>query len=124
MDILHKYRKPGAPVLGFGSLDMDSQIRGGWRWTVCLVESDITDVQAFMNHHPFIKTIDASRWLIFERKKEDSFDDHSICMKLGYTWNGNIGGSLMVIPDGKIGKPDPDNEEEMKSTVYCWYPVK
>jgi hypothetical protein len=31
LDILNKYRKPGAPILGYSSHDMDSQIKGGWR---------------------------------------------------------------------------------------------
>ena len=120
MDILNKHRKPGAPILTFGSLDMDAQIRGGGhRDSVCLVEADIAGVDAFMKHYPYVRTIDASRWLIFERKKSDSFNDHSICMKLGYIWNGTISGSFMVWPDGKVG-----SEKEPGSIVYSWYPVK
>lgn len=120
MDILNKYRKPGAPILTFASLDMDAQIRGGGhRDSICLVESDITDVEEFMKHNPYVRTIDASRWLIFEREKEDSFNDHSVCMKLGYTWNSTISGSFMVWPDGKVGR-----EKESGSAIYCWYPVK
>lgn len=124
LDILNKYRKPGASILGFESIDMDSQIRGGWRVTFCLAESDITDVQAFMAHNPFIWHIDASKWLIFERTKGDAFDDHDTCMKLGYTWNGIISGSFSAMPDGKIGQPDSNDEADMNSVVYCWYPVK
>ena len=124
LDILNKYRKPGAPILGFGSHDLDSQLRGGWRYTVCLAESDITDVQAFMQHNLYIEKIDASRWLIFEYTKADKFDDHATCPKLGYTWNGVISGSFTATSDGRIWTPEPSNEEEMKSTVYCWYPVK
>ncbi|MGF7145515.1 DNA-binding transcriptional MerR regulator [Anaerotaenia torta] len=120
MDILNKYRKPGAPIFTFGSLDMDAQIRGGGhRDSVCLAESDITDVKALIKHDPYVRTIDASRWLIFELEKGDSFNDHSVCMKLGYTWNGTISGSFMVWPDGKVG-----SEKETGSIVYCWYPVK
>lgn len=120
MDILNKYRKLGAPIFTFGSLDMDVQIRGGgYRDSVCLAESDITDVELFMKHDLYIRTIDASRWLIFEHEKGDSFNDHSICMKLGYTWNGTISGSFMVWPDGKI-----DSEKEMGNIVYSWYPIK
>jgi len=124
LDILNKYKAKGAPILGFGSIDMDARLRGGWRWTICLAESDITDVQALMKHNLFVKTIDASRWLIIEHEKGEPFDDHSICMKLGYTWNRAVAGSIYVRPDGKIGKPDPNDETDMKSTVYCWYPVK
>lgn len=124
LDVIHQYRKPGAPVLEFGSHDMDSQIRGGWRWTVCLAESDITDAEAFREHHPYSETIDASKWLIFEYPKGEAFDDHAVCMKLGYTWNGIISGSFTVTPDGKIGKPGPDEEAGKNSVVYCWYPVK
>ena len=122
LDILNKYRKPGAPILGFSSHDLDSQLRGGWRYTICLEESDITDVQAFKKHNLYIEKIDASRWLIFEYTKGDEFNDHAICPKLGFTWNGVISGSFTATPDGKIWKPQ--NEEEMKSTIYCWYPVK
>ena len=124
LDLLNQYRKPDAPVLGFGSYDMDSEMRGGWRMTFCLVESDITDMQAFMKHKPYIKTVDASKWLIFEYTRNDEWDGHDICMKLGYTWNGVISGSFDVYPDGKIGKPNHRNGAEMKSPVYCWYPVK
>ena len=121
-NILNKYRKPGAPILEFSSHDLDSQLKGGWRYTICLAESDITDVSAFMQHNLYIEKIDASRWLIFEYTKTDKFDDHSICPKLGYTWNGVISGSFTVTPDGMIWKPQ--DEAEMKSTIYCWYPVK
>jgi len=124
LDALNKYRKPCAPILGFGSHDLDSQTRGGWRYTICLAESDITDVQAFMKYNPYIEKIDASRWLIFEYTKGDIFDDHSVCPKLGYTWNGIISGSFTATPDGKIWKPDLNDEAEMKSVVYGWYPVK
>jgi len=119
LDILNKYRRPGTPILDFGSMDMDSQLRGGWRRSVCLAESDITDVEAFMKYNPYIRTIDASKWLIFEHTRGDSFDGHSVCMKLGYTWNGTISGSFLVCPDSKIG-----GEKEPESIVYCWYPVK
>ena len=124
LDILNKYRKPGAPILGFGSHDLDSQLRGGWRYTICLAESDITDVQAFMQHNLYIEKIDASRWLIFEYTKADKFDDHAVCPKLGYIWNGVISGSFTVTPDGKIWKPDPRDDAEANSVVYCWYPIK
>ena len=124
LDILNKYRKPGAPILGFGSHDLDSQMRGGWRYTICLAESDITDVQAFMQHNLYIEKIDASRWLIFEYTKADAFDDHAVCPKLGYTWNSIISGSFTATPDGEIWKPDPSDEAEMKKTVYGWYPIK
>jgi hypothetical protein len=114
-DLLNKYRKPGAPVFGYTSIDMDSQMRGGWRYSLCLLESDITDIRAFMEHNLFVHRIDASRWLEFEHKAGDSFNHHHVCMKLGYTWNGVISGTLQLYPDGKIGEP---------GTVYRWYPVK
>ncbi|MEO3946317.1 effector binding domain-containing protein [Gorillibacterium sp. CAU 1737] len=122
--ILNKYRKCGAPILCFGSMDMDSQIRGGWRRSFCLMESDITDLQAFMKHDLYIRTIDTAKWLILEHTRGEAFDSHRIGMKLGYTWNGAISGEFEVSPDGKIGKPDPKVEAEMNSIVSCWYPVK
>jgi len=122
LDILNMYKKPGAPILGFGSLDMDAQFRGGWRYTICLAEPDITDVPAFMQYNPYVRKIDTSKWLIFEYTKGDNFDAHAVCPKLGYTWNGVISGVFTVTPDGKIWKPK--NEVEMKSTIYCWYSVK
>ena len=124
LDIINKYKKPGAPILSFGSHDMDSQLRGGWRYTICLAESDITDVQAFMKHNLYIEKIDTSRWLIFEYTKGDNFNDHAVCPKLGYTWNGIISGSFTATPDGKIWPPEPDDETGLRSVVYNWYPVK
>ncbi len=111
-------------MLAFGSHDMDSQMRGGWRWTICLAEEDVTDVPAFMAHDLYIRTIDAAKWLIFEHARGEPFDDHGVCMKLGYTWNGTISGSFLVRPDGIIGKPGPDDKTDSESTLYCWYPVK
>jgi DNA-binding transcriptional MerR regulator len=114
LDLLHRFRKPGAPLLLFASLDMDAQLRGGnHRESICLLESDITDVRAFMELGPYVRTIDAAKWLIFEVPKEAPFNDHSVCMRLGYTWNGTISGSISVRPDGKLGDVN-----------YCWYPVK
>lgn len=124
LGILKRHMKPGAPVLGFGSMDMDSQMRGGWRWTICLAESDITDVNALLKHDPYIRTIDAAKWLIIEHAKGAAFDDHKACMELGYTWNGIISGSFYVRPDGRIGTPDPNDAADMKSITACWYPVK
>jgi len=111
LSLINKHRKPGAPILEFGSIDMDSQRKGGWRCTFCLAESDITDVQAFMKHNPYIEKIDASRWLIFEYEKVDAFDDHAACQKLGYTWNGVISGVFTTV-------------SPTETKVYCWYPVK
>jgi len=124
LDILNKYRKPGAPILGFGSLDLDSQTRGGWRYSVCLAEEDTTDTEAFLRHNLYVKQIDTSRWLIFEYTRGDAFDGHSACPKLGYTWNGVISGSFSATPSGEIWRPDPNNKVEMNATVYGWYPVK
>lgn len=124
LDILNNFRKPGSPILGFGSHDLDSQMQGGWRYTICLAESDIIDLKAFMQHNLYIEKIDASRWLIFEYTKADIFDDHAVCPKLGYTWNGIISGSFTATPDGRIWKPNPRDEAEMTSVVYGWYPIK
>ena len=115
--ILNKFRKKGAPLLRFGSYDMDSAMRGGWRVTYCLAVRDITDVQAFSKQTQYVRTIDASKWLIFEYPRSHDWDGHDTHWKLGYTWNGLISGSFQVFPDGKIGKNGTD-------TVYCWYPIK
>ncbi|MCL2405123.1 MAG: MerR family transcriptional regulator [Defluviitaleaceae bacterium] len=112
MGLLSKLKKPGAPILGFGSHDMDSQIRGGWRYTICLAESDIADIEGLMRHNPYVEGIDASRWLVFEYAKGDTFDDHAVAPKLGHTWNGVISGSFATIP----------NEDE--NVINCWYPIK
>jgi len=112
MELLNKFRKLDAPIMGFGSHDLDSQMRGGWRYTICLRESDISDIEAFMTHKPYVERVDASRWLIFEYAKGDAFDDHAVAPKLGYTWNGVISGSFSTIPC------------EGEDIVYCWYPVK
>ena len=124
LDILNSFRKPGAPILCFGSHDMDSQMRGGWRYTVCLAESDVTDVEAFMQHSLYVEKIDASRWLIFEYARGEEFNDHAVCPKLGYTWNGVISGSFTVFPDGEVLTPDTSGGDEMNGVIYCWYPVK
>ena len=113
LDILSRFRKPGAPLLRYDSHDMDSQMQGGWRSTFCLAESDITDLQAFMEHSPYTETIDASGWLVFEYARGDDFDDHAVCMKLGYTWNGCVSGTFPKIW--------LDAEAE---TLYGWYPIK
>ena len=120
--LLNSFRKPGTPLLSYGSHDADSAMRGGWRMTFCLMEANITDVQAFMKHNSYTETIDATKWLVFEHTRKDDFDDHSTCMKLGYIWNGIISGSFSAYPDGKIDKPV--SEPEKNSPVYCWYPVK
>jgi len=127
LDILNKYRKPGAPLLSFDSADFDAQLRGCVRQTFCLAESDITDVQAFMEHNPYVEAIDASKWLIFEhRRGDDCSGGHGACakLKLGYQWNRCISGTFEAMPDGKIGKPDPNDASEMNSVMYNWYPVK
>ena len=123
LEILNKFRKPGAPILGYGFKDVDADMLGGSRRSFCLLESDINDVQAFMRHHPFVKKIDASRWLIFEYPRNVSFfNGHAMCPKLGYTWNGILSGFFSSIyPDGKVGKSESENGEDM---VFCWYPVK
>ena len=77
-----------------------------------------------MKHTLYTQSIDASKWLIFEHIRDDNFDDHAVCMKAGYTWNGIISGSFNVYPDGKVTKPELDNETEMGNAVYCWYPIK
>lgn len=122
LNILMRAASSGAPVLGFGSQDMDSQLRGGWRWTVCIRQADATDPEAIMaapGAHAW--TVDASRWLIFEHRVGQPFDDHATCMKLGYTWNGLISGSFYVRPEGRIGAVTPENAGDIS---YCWYPVK
>lgn len=124
LNLLDKFRKGGAPILEFGSHDMDSQMRGGYRNSFCLLESDITDIQGFLPYNPYIEKIDASRWLIFEYRRGDSFDGHSTCMKLGYTWNGIISGSIQVYADGKIDTSGFDNRKGYEDMMYCWYPVK
>lgn len=123
MDIVNKFRKPGAPILGFSSHDLDSQIRGGWRFTICLAEPDITNTQVFMKHNPYIEKIDASRWLIFEYTRKDAFDSHTACQMLGYTWNGVVSGSFMAFPNDTI-KAVPSSFTDMNSIIYCWYPIK
>ncbi|MCL2704028.1 MAG: effector binding domain-containing protein [Defluviitaleaceae bacterium] len=126
LDILNQYRKPGAPLLGFGFHDLDSKRNGGWRLTYGMLESDITDADAFMKHNPFVKNIDASKWLRIEYTKE--FDSDSIAKKayeaapkLGYIFNSTIMGNIDEYPDGNIGKPAGGDGRE--SVLYHWFPV-
>ena len=124
LDLLNRLKKPNAPILCFESHDLDSQLRGGWRYTVCLLESDVSDVELLKQYQLYCEKIDASKWLVFEYTKKDEFNDHATCPKLGYTWNGIISGSFNVFPTGKIGQPEPNDTVELTSPVYNWYPVK
>ena len=120
LNLLNRFKNPKAPILCFESHDLDSQLRGGWRYTVCLLESDVSDIESLKKYNLYRERIDASKWLIFEYTRKDVFNDHATCPKLGYTWNGIISGSFTVVPNGKIGQPSSDDE----NSVYNWYPVK
>ena len=125
LDILQKHRKPGASIFGHGSHDLDSQKRGGWRYTICLMESDVTDIKSLEAHNLFIKKVDASEWLCFEMAKEQifGFDGHSTVPKLGYRFNPPISGSFDVFPDGLTGVLDSNDIADKESIVYHWFPV-
>lgn len=126
LDIIQKYKKPGAPVLGFGSYDSACRKHNGWRYTICLSESDITDVKAFKAHDLFIRKIDASKWVCFDMTKEKSigFNPHTGAPKLGHKFNGPISGVFTVYPDGSTGILDRNSKADMESVIYCWFPVK
>ena len=130
LDILKKYRKPGAPILIFNSYDLDSRMRGGSRNTICLAESDVTDIEAFMAHDLYTEKIDASKWLIWECKKIEHFYNSDICPMLGYAWNRTAGGIFIATPDcetwedGDLWKSRASDKETVKSDVYFWCPVK
>ena len=123
LDILNKFRKPGASILGFGSHDLDSQRNGSWRWTFGILESDVTDMAVFMKYGPIVKRVDASRWIRFELPKSLQFDTdsgHSAAPKLGYVFNGIVSGHINEYPDGNLGILD----DEAGVVIYHWYPVK
>jgi len=117
LDILQKHRKSGAPIYGFGSHDLDSQKNGGWRYTICLVEDDVTGIESLKTYACYTKRVDASGWLCFEMTKRDifSFDGHSTVPKLGYRFNPPISGHLDVFPDGDVFNND--------GIAYHWFPV-
>ena len=119
MQILLQYKKDACPMLGFRSHDMDSDLRGGWRNTICLSDDSITDLEAFMKHHPYSETIDTSQWLIIERTPDSAFNEDQICMQLGHTWNGNISGSFVVYDTEDPQPPTPPLRQ-----VSHLYPVK
>ena len=123
--MLQKHRKPGAPILGFGSHDMDSQKNGGWRYTICLLENDITDVESFEKYISFTKTIDASKWVSFEITKDVifHFDGHGTVPKLGYAFNPPISGCFDVFPDGEAPTFNLDSNNDEAGIVCHWFPV-
>ena len=125
LEMIQKYRKTGVPILGFGSHDMDSQKNGGWRYTICLLETDITDVKAFEKFVSFTKKVDASKWVSFDLTKENilNFDSHTIVSKLGYSFNPPISGHFDVFPDGNITLFDGSKPSEEETVVYHWFPI-
>jgi DNA-binding transcriptional MerR regulator/DNA gyrase inhibitor GyrI len=125
LDALIQHKKPGAPILMFGSYDHECKQHGGWRQTVCLRDSDMTDVKAFKAYNPFIKKLDASKWICFEITKETTgLNPHAAAPQLGYTFNGPISGVLTVYPEGITGILDQGDKADRESVIYCWFPIK
>ena len=123
LDILNKHRKPGAPILLFHSADYEADQINGTRMTFGMLESDITDMEAFMKHNPFTQRIDASKWVLFEHSKSSGFNSHTGARQLGYKFNCDIiTGCMTEYPDGNVEKPDSEANE--KNIIYDWYPVR
>ena len=127
LNILHKYKKPDAPIYQYHCADYEADLADGQRLTFGLFASDITDVDAFMQHNPYIQKIDASKWVVFEYTKGSTFHTgdnvHIAAQKLGYKFNCDIiTGMMTVYPNGNIAIPITD--EDKTQTVYDWYPVR
>ncbi len=130
LDILLKYKTPGSPVLGFGSFDSECRKAGGFRYTICIPDSEIIDKKAFKSISTFNKRIDASKWVSFEMTKESFIqrfwkqNPHAIIQKLGYNFNGPISGHFDVFDNGHTRIYEPENQRDNESTVHFWMPVK
>jgi len=124
MDIIEQYRKPGAPIVTSGMMDMDSQMRGGSRYSVCLRDCDITDIEAFVKHATFERIIDATKWLVFETKKNEEFDIWGVAAKTGYNWNNLISGHIETYPAQTIYPPNEGNVSDINELIYHWFAVK
>jgi hypothetical protein len=130
LDTIYKHRKPGAPVLGFSSIDSASRKAGGWRYTICLLDSDITEANAFKAYSPFSGKVDASRWICFEMTKDAFFNrfwkenPHVVIQKLGYAFNGPISGHFDVFPEGSTRIYDKNDPKDAACIVRFWMPVK
>jgi DNA-binding transcriptional MerR regulator len=130
LDTILKHKKPGTPVLGLSSVNSESRKAGGWRYTICLLDSDITDVTAFKAHHPYIRKVDASKWICFDMTKAAFYDrfwkenPHAVTQKLGYAFNGPISGHFDVFPEGTTRIYDKNDLKDAARIVRFWMPVK
>ncbi|MCL2364098.1 MAG: effector binding domain-containing protein [Defluviitaleaceae bacterium] len=127
LDTLKQCKKPAAPIYHYHSADYEADLTGGQRLTFGILASDITDMDAFLRHNPYVQKIDASKWVVFEYAKGSVFhtDDnvHIAAQKLGYKFNCDIiTGIITVYPDSNI--TEPTTERERTSIVYDWYPVR
>jgi len=125
--VLNEYRKPDAPIYHYHSADYEADLTDGQRLTFGILESDITDVNAFIKHNPYVQKIDASKWVIFEYARDSAFHTgdnvHNAAQKLGYKFNCDIiTGMMTVYPDGNITVPIAEHDTE--SILYDWYPVR
>ena len=130
LEILLKYKTPESSVLGFGSFDSECRKAGGFRYTICIPDSDITDIKGFKSHSNFNKRIDTSKWVCFEMTKESFIqrfwkeNPHALIQKLGYCFNGPISGHFDVFGNGLTRIYEPENQKDNESTVHFWMPVK
>jgi DNA-binding transcriptional MerR regulator len=130
LDTILKYKNPGAPVLGLSSADSESRKAGGWRYTICLSDADITDATAFKAHRPYIRKIDASRWICYDMTKAAFFErfwkenPHAVTQKLGYAFNGPISGHFDVFPEGITRIYDKNDSKDAAGSIRFWMPVK
>jgi DNA-binding transcriptional MerR regulator/predicted transcriptional regulator YdeE len=130
LECILKHKKPGARIFGFGSFDSECRKAGGWRYTICIQDSDIIDLKSFKSVCSFNKSIDASKWICFEMTKEkfiNSFwkeNPHAIIKKLGYNFNGPISGHFDVFNEDNTRIYDQNNQEDKNSIVHFWMPIK
>ncbi|MDF2927588.1 MAG: hypothetical protein K0R57_6502 [Paenibacillaceae bacterium] len=130
LESILKHKKSGAEILGFGSFDSECRKAGGWRYTICIKECDITNLKSFKSQSLFSKRIDASKWICFEMTKENFINrfwkenPHAIVHKLGYNFNGPISGHFDVFDEDNTRIYDQNNQEDKVSIIHFWMPVK
>jgi hypothetical protein len=124
LKVFLKHKKPRAPLLSFGSYDNECRKHnGGWRYTVCLSDTDIINLKAIKVRDPVIKKIEASKWLCIKAPIWADLNPHTAAPILGYQLNDPISGILSVFPDTTTGS-DESVSADRNHLDDCWFPVR
>lgn len=123
LDIIQKYRKPGASIVSLSSMDCGCHGQDGSRTTIGLFEPDITDIEAFEAHVNHIHQLDASLWLRFEKTEGIDYNWIEVLPKMGYKWNALISGNFEEYLDGVVPLTDERDKSNSKRIYYGWHSV-